>query len=179
MPKLKAAIQQISAKTGLSLGIALILVTLGAYFIDWDIIMSAWFQSLKLVLLVIFAIYATLQSKKLSPEAFSFREAFSAFFITVALGTAMYTLLNYVLFDLIDKDAGHYLTQMSVEKYKDTARTAGQNNENIKQSIEQLKTSDQFSALNQLKGYVFNLALYSLLGVVVAFIFKKKKTIVN
>lgn len=178
MPKLKQSVKQVSTKTGIYLGIALAVLTIGAYSIDWDIILNRWFQPLKLLFVMIFAIYATTKAKKLNVQEFSFRDAFAAYFITVALGMAIFTLVNYTLFDLFDPQAGQYITQMSIEQFKQASEKAGESPEKIEKSIASLKDSDQFSITNQLKGYVFNMALYAVLGVIIALIFKKKKPII-
>lgn len=167
MPKLKQSIKQIATKNGIYLGIAISILVLVAYSVDWDMFFKWWFAGFKFFILIGFAVTATIQAKKVNQKEFSFRDAFTSYFITVALGLAIYTVLNYVLFDLISPQAGHYLTEKSNEILKSTQ---GKDFHKIRE--------DQFSAANQLKGYILNLGLYLVPGVIVALFFKKKKPII-
>ncbi len=177
MPNIAKSIKGIAFRSGLYLGAILAVITITAYSIDWDLMMSPWFQPIKLLLVILFAIYATYQGRRHHRQKYSFRNAFSAYFITLALGLFIFTLVNYILFDLYDPAAGEYLSRLSIDQIRETLEKAGRDPEKIKANIEALKHSDQFSIANQFKGYVFNLALYAMFGVIVAFIFKKKKPI--
>lgn len=178
MSKPKKSIKQSSIKTGLYLGAILAIGTFIAYYINWDLIFSRWFQPTKFILVIVFSVVASYVAKKNNPQKFSFRDAFSAYFITAALGLIIFTFANYLIFDVFNPEAGHYLSQMSIEQIRDNYEKAGQDPEKVKMIIEDLKSSDQFSIGNQLKGYIFNLTLYAVFGAIVALIFKKKKPII-
>lgn len=181
MPKLKISIKKISTRSGLTLGVILALGTIIAFLVNWDIFLSPWFQISKFILVIGFALYATSESRKLNVDKFSFRDAFSAFFITFAIGLLVFFIVNYVLFEWIDPTPGQYLTEMSVgqlDHLKEQMVEAGKATDKIEKQIASLKNSDQFSFANQLQGYIMNLVLYCLPGIIVAMIFKRKKTII-
>src|SRR5699024_12620557 len=108
MPKLNKSIKRTAQKSGFYLGAAMALITLGAYLINWDILLSPWFQVSKFILVMGFAILAVVQARRLS-DKYAFRHAFSAYFITVALGLIILVFVNFLLLRVIDIQAGHYI----------------------------------------------------------------------
>lgn len=177
MSEKKAAIKAISRKNGLILGGGLILLTLLAYFINWDIFLKFWFQILKFVVVMSLAIRATAMARSKYFKKFSFRDGFSAFFIAIALGTFLFFILTWLLFDLIDHQAGQYINDSAIKMREEQLEAFGLKPEAITQEIEQLRSSFQFSFVNQLKGYITNLVLYCIPAILVALIFKTKKPI--
>jgi len=178
MPKIKENIKKIALKSGIYLGGALILITLLAYFFNWDLLLQSWFQLLKFSIVIALATYSTMAAKRRNLEAFSFRDAFAAYFIPIAVGLLLFSIFNYLLFDLIDGQAGHYIAEMSIEEHRKQLEAMGKDADKIKQTITELKNSNQFSILNQLQGYIMNLVLYCIPGIIIALIFKKKKPII-
>lgn len=179
MAKLKENIKKIALKNGGYLGGVLILITLFAYLYNWDLLLKSWFQLLKFGLVILLAVFSTMTARRENPAAFSFRDAFTAYFIPIALGLFAFTIFNSLLFDLIDGQAGHYISQMSIEEHRKQLEAIGKDADKINQTISSLKKSDQFSILNQLQGYIMNLILYCIPGIIVAAIFKKKKPIIT
>ena len=179
MPKLKESIKKISFKQGLYLGAILSGLTIIAYLINWDIFLSPWFQFAKFLIVIGSATYATLLARKAYLMSFSFRDGFSAFFIAVAVGFGVFTIVNWLLFDLIAVDAGRYINDAAINIRKEQLEALQQEPEKIEIAIEELKSSYQFSFINQFKGYFITLVLYCLAAPVVALIFKTKKPIIK
>lgn len=175
----KTSTKGIAQKKGLYLAGIMVLATLLAYFINWDIFLSPWFQVTKFVLVMLLAILAIAEARKINFKNFTFREGFSTFFITVAIGTFIFVIANWLLFDLIDKSAGHYINDMAIDLRKEQLEAMEKTPEFIEDSIGMLKESYQFSFGNQLKGYFMNLILYCIPAMLVALIFKTKKPIIT
>lgn len=173
---MKITIKKIVTPYGIVLGATLSLLTLLAYSIQLDWFVSFWFSPLKLIFIFGTAIVGVNKARK-ERKTFSFREAFTAYFVIVVIGTALYTVVNYFLFDLIDRSAANYITEKSIEKFQNFATNNSLSPEKIQQQIAILRSEDQFSILNQLKGFVFNLVIYCLAGLLIALFFKSKNPI--
>src|SRR5690625_1542426 len=179
MQKIKGKIKSISLKQCLHVGIVLVLLTIISYFNNWDIFLSPWFQFAKFIIVVAIAVYATYLSRKAHFKVFSFRDGFSAFFITVAVGLGIFTVINWLLFDFFATDAGHYINDTAIVMRQEQLEALDQDPEKIKEEIEQLRDSYQFSFISQFQGYIITLVLYCLLAPLAALIFKTKKPIIR
>lgn len=179
MQKIKGKIKSISLKQGLHLGLILVLLTIISYFINWDIFLSPWFQFAKFLIVIAMAAYASYLARKAHHKVFSFRDGFSAFFITVAVGLGIFTVVNWLLFDFFATDAGHYINDTAISIRQEQLEALDQDPEKIKEEIKQLRDSYQFSFLSQFQGYIITLVLYCLLAPLVALIFKTKKPIIR
>lgn len=173
---MKTSVKKFVTPYGLALGAALSTLTLLAYTIQLDWFTSSWFSPLKLIIVFTLALIGVYQTRR-QKNSLSFREAFTAYFVVVVIGTALYTVVSYFLFDLIDRNAASYITEKSIEKFHHFATNNGLDPDKIKQQITILRHEDQFSLLNQFKGFVFNLVIYCLAGLLVALFFKSKKPI--
>lgn len=180
MPKSAGFIKKISKKTGVYLGGVLVLITLIAYLFDWDLFLSPWFQFSKFLVIMVFAIYASLKAKKHDlNRRFSFRDGFSSFVIPAIFGLAIFTLFNWLLFNYIAPDAGHYVDETSINLLKERLQGLDVPENKIKEATSSLKGSYQFSFLKLLQGYVINLVLYCIPASIIALIFKSKKPLVK
>lgn len=179
MGKIKENIKTVSLRWGLYLGVTLIVITCLALFINWDLLLSPWFQFSKFIITAALAIYATSICRRIYFRQFSFRDGFTGFFITVVVGLGVFHLANWMLFDLLASDAGHYINDSAIKLRQEQLEALGQDSDKIEEAIKSLKSSYQFALLNQFKGYITNLILYCLLAPLVAVIFKTKKPIIR
>lgn len=177
MPKLNPTVKSIAAKYGLLLGAVLTAGILLAYFINWDWFLQPWFQIHRLFLVLTFGILGVYVSRTTIPGTFSFRDGFSAYFLTIALGSLISVLIMVMMLNHYDPDAGKYVSALSIEKSNEMLEQLGRSPEEIEKAMEILKENNQFSFFNQLKGTVMNLVLYCIPGVLIALIFKTKKPI--
>src|SRR5690625_1504531 len=179
MPSISKSIKNSAKNNGLLLGLFIVVVTVGAYALDWDIFLSPWFQFSKFIIVMVLGIRAVAQPRRLNPPKFTFRDGFSAFFITAALGLFIFIIANWVLFDLIDSDAGHYISETSIDMQEERLKELDRDEEEIKETVTDLRGSYQFGFLNQIRGYFINLVLYCIPAALVAVVFKKKKPIIT
>lgn len=179
MPPISKSIKKYAKNNGLLLGLFLVIATVGAYVLDWDIFLSPWFQFSKFIIVMVLGIRAVFQPRRLNPEKFSFRDGFSAFFIAVALGLFIFVTANWFLFDVIDSEAGHYISETSIDLQEERLQELDRDGEEIKETVAELRSSYQFGFLNQIRGYFINLVLYCIPAALVAILFKKKKPIIT
>lgn len=184
MPKLKENIKKISSKHGLILGavllsINIILYLYGNFTNNWNPMSNEWFQFGKFLIIIGFAIFATIQSRKAYMKTLNFQDGFSAFFITVLIGYGIYVLSNWILLSVYDPDAGQIITDQSAFLMEDRLGKMGQDEKKIEEAIQNLYDNRPFSFKSQFLGYIFNLVLYCLPGAAVAFILKTKNPIIR
>ena len=102
--------------------------------------------------------------------------SFSNYFITIAVGTGIATIVSILVFSFIDTDAAVYLNEQMLLVTKQSMERFGASQEIITQALAEASTKDNFSVVNQLVSYVFRVAFYALTGLVVALILKKSDT---
>ena len=80
-----------------------------------------------------------------------------------------------ILFNVIDPQAAETLTELTIESTRKMMEGFGAPEAQINETLQQMQDENQFSILNQLKGYGFQLILYALIGLIVALIFREKE----
>lgn len=173
MKQARKIIQKIGAENGLKLGFSMILLYALMYWYSLDLFLEWWVTFVKLLLVVGFCLWAIIKSKRRFSQL-SFQDAFTAFFVCILVGTFMFTLFNFVVFHEIDPEAGKYIGRQSIDQLEKQTSGGGEVPEEFKQQLTEMRAEDQYGFFYQLKGFVFNLAGYSIIGVLLALIFRTK-----
>lgn len=171
---MEKSIKSIVVPYGLYIGLALSLVTVLAYAVQIELFTKWWFAIISFVITLVIAIIAVRNAKKLLPERMTFKDAFSAYFIPIAIGAFISGLVSYLLFNIIDPMAAQTITEYTVEMTRNMLENFGATEADINTAIADLENNDQFSLLNHLKGYAFSLIFYALIGLIVALVFREK-----
>jgi len=171
---MEKSIKTVVLPYGIYLGLGLSLLTVLAYVFNLALFTKWWFGIIGLLILLIIAILAVNKAKPLYSAHFSFKVAFTAYFIPVLLGTLIATLVSILLFNIIDPIAAQVVTEKTVEATRQMMEKFGAPEADINAALTEMENENQFSALNQLKRFVFSLAFYSVIGLIVALIFKEK-----
>ena len=166
--------KKISTSYGLYLGLSLILIVVLAYAFDLTLFTEWWFGVSLLVFVIIMASMATSKAKKASVEIFKFKDAFGAYFLTVFIGTFISLLFGILLFNFVDSEAAETLTELTIDSTRDMMENFGAPEAQINETLQKLQEENQYSFLNQLKGYGFQLIMYAVIGLIVALIFREK-----
>ena len=161
---------------GLYLGAALSAIVVLIYAINLDLFIDWWLGILFFLLVIVFGIVSSVKARKIQNGFINFKAAFSNYFITVAVGTGITTIVSILIFSFIDTDAAVYLNEQVLLVTKQSMERFGASQEIVTQALAEASTKDNFSVVNQLVSYVFRLAFYALTGLVVALILKKSDT---
>lgn len=167
--------KKISTSYGIYLGIALILIVVLAYAFDLTLFTKWWFGISLLLFVIIMAGMATSKAKKVSTSLFKFKDAYGAYFLTVFIGTFISLIFGIILFNVIDPDAAESLTELTIESTRNMMEGFGAPEAQINEALQKMQDENQYSILNQLKGYGFQLIMYAIIGLIVALIFRKKE----
>lgn len=179
MPKLHKSLKQFAYKKGLFLGVILILFLVFAYFVNWDFLLEYGFEVAKLPIILIFGVWAAVSARKKHRGTFSFRDGFSLFFITVAIGLTLSVLVKWLFYNYIDLDFGQYINEMGIEKRKEQLELAQTDAKELKEEIAALKASYQLSFKMLLQEFVFRLVVYCIPAILVGLILKTKKPLIR
>jgi len=159
---------------GLYLGAILCLFTIIGYAINLELLVNFWLTLLVLpIIIIVFGIISTAKSKSLLNGFISFKQAFSSYFITIAIGILISTALSIILFNFIDSDAALELKELIVEKTVNFMEGMGAPAEAIAEGVQKIEDQDTFGLGTQLKSLAQSLIFFAVIGLIVGAIMKK------
>ena len=161
---------------GVYLGAITSLITIIIYGVDIDLFTAPWLGIVLFIIVVAFGAVSALNSRKLLGGFISFKQAFSSYFITIAVGTLMSSIVIIVIFTYIDPEAAIYLNEQVLILTKETMERIGLPQEAIIAAIEEASKKDNFSLGAQTQAFVFRLVFYAVIGLIVGLIVKKTES---
>ena len=161
---------------GVYLGAITSLITIIIYGVDIDLFTAPWLGIVLFIIVVAFGAVSALNSRKLLGGFISFKQAFSSYFITIAVGTLMSSIVGIVIFTYIDPEAAIYLNEQVLILTKETMERIGLPQEAIIAAIEEASKKDNFSLGAQTQAFVFRLVFYAVIGLIVGLIVKKTES---
>lgn len=162
-----------SLNYGVYLGLFLSLVTVIFYVIDLELMTKWWLGIILFVIILTFGIISTAKAKKMLNGFISFKQAFSSYFISVAIGMLISTAVSILLFNYIDPEAAEILKEKVIEVSTQMMEKFGAPQSEIDKAIEGMENENQFAFINQIKSIAFQLVIYAVIGLIVALSFKK------
>ena len=158
---------------GLYLGLTLASINIIAYLVDIKLFNSFWVGGAIIISIVLFGIISINSSKKLLGGFISFKNAFTSYFITVALGLFISTLVYFLIFSVLDTESAQILAEIQVENQVKMMENFGAPQASIDEAIIKLEENDPFSIGNQFLGYTIFLVMMSVIGLIVAAVTKR------
>jgi len=168
-------IKSIALKNGFIAGITIILLYVICYVINVELLTNFWFGLTIIIALIVLGFVTTAKCKGLQDGYISFREAFSAYLIPVAIGLLLPMIFLYVLFNFIDLEAAEMLKEIGLEKTEEIMRRFGAPESEIEKAMEQAALEDSYSIKNITLQYAFTVLFCGILGLIAALSMKKKK----
>ena len=165
-----------SINLGLYLGATLAAIVVLIYAIDLDLMVEWWLSVALLTVVIAFGVVAAKRAKINNVGLLSFKEAFVNYFLTIAVGTAISAVVGIVIFNVVDPEAATHLNEQILLKSKQMMEGFGMPQEAMATALDEASKKDNFSIGSQLQSYVFSLALYAIIGLIVALIVKKTNT---
>ena len=161
---------------GLYLGAALSVYTILCYGINLELLVNSWIIFLILPLIIITTgVFSVLKAKSLNNGYLSFKEAFSSYFITIAIALMISTLVNVILFNFVDPEAALSLKEIIIDKTFAMMESFNAPAEAMSEAIEEIKNQDTFGIPLQIRGLAQSIATFAIIGLIVAAIMKKSK----
>ena len=93
--------------------------------------------------------------------------------ISYLLNAAIATTFIILLFNVIDTDAAEKVKEMTIEATVNMMEKFNTPEDAIDKAIENAEATNQFDFINQLRGFLFGIIFYAIVGLIVAAIVKK------
>jgi len=158
---------------GLYLGAILSLVSVIIYAVNLDLFTEWWLGIILFVVVVAYGVISAVKSRRILNGFISFKQAFTSYFITTAIGTLIATVVGIAIFTFIDPEAATYLNEQILLVTKQTMERFGMPQEAMQAALDEAAKKDNFSLGMQSQAFVFRLAFYAVVGLIVALIVKK------
>jgi c-di-AMP phosphodiesterase-like protein len=171
---MEKSLKSISINYGIYLGLALTLITVLVYAIAIDLFTQWWLGILLILLIIGFGVASALKSRKMLGGFMSFKEAFTSYFITVAIGTLISTIVGIVIFNFVDPESAEYINEKIITMTAETMENWGAPQSNIDETIAKMEGQNNFSTAAQTQSYFIRLVIMSILGLIVAVAVKRK-----
>ncbi|WP_159802234.1 DUF4199 domain-containing protein [Flavobacterium sp. MK4S-17] len=157
---------------GIIVGVVSILSSAIIYAVNLELMVNIWLGIVLFLVNLVIGIVAVAKTKKAMGGIISFKQAFSVYFFTMAIGSLIGTLFMYVLFNFVDPAAKETLTQLTVEKTVSMMQGVGAKTEDIRKTAEQIQATDNFSIGSLIKSYFFGLIFSIIIALIVGAAFK-------
>jgi hypothetical protein len=166
-----------SSATTLGLYLALILssFTIIGYAIYLDLFTKWWFGISQMILVIILGIVSAVKARSISGGFINFKNTFTAFFITIALGIAIPALIGMVIFNFVDPEAASILQEKIINSQLTMMQNFGAPQESIDEAMKQMRAEENFFSIgNSIKSIAYQLVGFSVVGLIVAAVVKKE-----
>lgn len=159
---------------GLYLGAFLALATVIAYAVNLDLFTKWWWGIGLLIAIIVFGIISSMKSKNIQNGFISFKQAFSSYFITIAIGLIISTVVSVIIFNFIDPDAAITLKEKIMDSQVEMMRNFGAPEEAIANAVEKLEAQENMFSIGSIfQSMAFQLIGFSVVGLIVALVVKK------
>jgi hypothetical protein len=170
---MEKSLRSSAVQYGLYVGLILSAFTIVAYAVNLELLTKWWLGIILFLVIIIMGIVSTAKARGLLNGFISFKQAFTAWFITIVVGIGISTLVNILIFNVIDPEAAEMVKQASIEASVSMMENFGAPQETIDQTIAEIEKTNQFAVGNLLKSLAFQFLFYAVIGLIVALIMKK------
>jgi c-di-AMP phosphodiesterase-like protein len=161
---------------GIITGVVAALITTSIYAIDLKLFVKWWLG------IIIFLVYITIgivllsKTKKELKGIFSFKDAFTTYFISAVIGILISVGFNIVLFNVIDPSVKDTINEIFIKYTVEMMEKIGTPSSAINETVKKMQENNPYSTIELLKGTIFNIVGSALFGLLLALIFKSKPT---
>ena len=168
------SLKSLALNYGLYLALILSSFTIIGYAVYLDLFTEWWFGIGQMFLVIIFGIISAIKAKKLLGGFISFKNAFTAFFITILVGVAIPAFVGFIIFNIVDVEAANILQQKLIDNQLAMMERFGAPQASIDEAMEQIQKEESFFSLgNTIKSIAYQLVGFSIIGLIVAAATKK------
>ncbi|MCZ8331454.1 MAG: DUF4199 domain-containing protein [Flavobacterium sp.] len=169
-----AIIKKNAINFGIISGLIRILSTTIMYITDLKLFVNMWAGFGMLAIWIIIGCVLLSKTKNEKQGILSFKEGFTAYFVSALVGILMSTVFNIFLFNFFDTAARDTVTEHLIEMQVEMLQKFNTPQEKINEAIISIKESSQFSIKGQLFGIAQALVGAIIFGLILAAFFKSK-----
>jgi hypothetical protein len=127
-----------------------------------------------LIIYLTIGIVLLTKTKKELKGIFSFKEAFTTYFISAVIGILISVCFNILLFNVIDPSVKDTLNEITIKYTVETMEKFGAPSSAVNEAVKKMQESNPYSTFELIKGSAFSIAGSALFGLLLALIFKSK-----
>jgi len=158
---------------GLILGVVLAFITTVIYAVKIELLTEWWLGIIMFFIAIAIGFVSVAKSKAILGGFMSFKQAFTSYFITMAVGLLINVVVGILIFVVIDPDAAAFLQERIIEMSRGMMERFGAPEAEIEKALADMEGKNNYSFGSQLQAYLFQLAFYSVFGLLVALIMRK------
>lgn len=159
---------------GIITGVVSALITTAIYSIDLNLFTKWWLGIMIFLVYIIIGIVLLSKTKKELKGVFSFKEAFTTYFIAAVIGTLISVGFNILLFNVIDPSAKDTLNDIIIKYTGEMMEKFGAPSAAINEALKKMQENNPYSTIELLKGAIYSIVGSSIFGLLLALIFKSK-----
>ncbi|WP_299334457.1 DUF4199 domain-containing protein [uncultured Psychroserpens sp.] len=172
---MEKSIKSSSINYGIYLAIGLVLYTVLCYAFNVELVVNFWINILVVPLAIItIGVISSAKARSLLGGFMSFKQAFMTYFIPIVLGVLINTVVVVVLYNYIDPDTADYVKELVINQTRDFMEGFGAPQAQINESLAEIESQNIFSPGMQLRSLAQGLIFFTVIGLIVALIMKKK-----
>jgi len=161
---------------GVITGLVSVLITTLIYSIDLKLFISMWIGFASICAYIIIGVILLSKTKKDLKGVFTFKDAFTTYFISAIIGILISVTFNFILFNLIDPAVKNTLKDLTIKYMADTMQEFNTPASAINEAMKKIQENDPYSAIELVKGSIFKIAFSALFGLILALILKSKSS---
>ena len=161
---------------GIITGVVSALITTAIYSIDLNLFVKWWLGIMIFLVYIIISIILLSKTKKELKGIFSFKEAFTTYFISAVIGILISVGFNILLFNVIDPSAKDAINEIVIKYTAETMQKFGAPSASVAEAVKKMQENNPYSTIELLKSSIFSIAGSALFGLLLALIFKSKPT---
>ncbi|KUF39056.1 hypothetical protein AS361_04210 [Myroides marinus] len=171
---MKNAVNKVGVTFGIVLAIYFTLFNCVLFFTDKTLLANTFAGFFNIAIITIFGVVTIYNARKKAGGYVTFREAFTPYFIAIVIGLTVNYILYNILFNVVDPSAKEVLGKQLYEMLVKTLDGSGLAPEQIAEQLKKAKESNPFALQSQLFLWAGSILRYSILGLLLAAIFKNK-----
>lgn len=161
---------------GIITGIVSALITTAIYSIDLNLFVKWWLGIMIFLVYIVISIILLSKTKKELKGIFTFKEAFTTYFISAVIGILISVGFNILLFNVIDPSAKEAINEIVIKYTAETMQKFGAPSASVAEAVKKMQENNPYSTIELLKSSIFSIGGSALFGLLLALIFKSKST---
>jgi uncharacterized membrane protein YccC len=146
------------------------------YVVDLGLFVNMWVGFGMIGVYLIIGMTLLYNTKKDLGGNLSFKDGFTAYFISALIGITISTLFSILLFNVIDTDARDQISELFIKSQVKMMQKFGAPSASINETITQLKENSQFSLKGLISGFFTSLLGAIIFGLILAAFFKTRRS---
>ncbi|MFC4872916.1 DUF4199 domain-containing protein [Negadavirga shengliensis] len=167
---------QASVKSGMIIGLLMLIINFVIYFIDYSLLVAAWYNIFVLILFFALIIYFGRQYRKEIGGYMTFSTAFQFSFVTLIISGLIATIGSVLLYSVIDPGLPEILVERQLEGMLSMLDKFGAGDSISADQLDEMRSemSRSYTVMGQIKAFGFALIIYAIMSLILGAILKKR-----